>query len=409
METPSKFNCVILFDLKKRNYTDVKTPEDYKKLVKSMDAGCELVGNQDQQVKPYFDVDMSRPKSFTFEEVTECTKWCDIISSLFPNKKLDIKILKREPREKDGQIKYSYHLIVNNIRISYSNIKVLMDQKGLQNNAPFDTTIYNKNRGFHSIYTSHKINKDTGKKEKIPELMPYDYFQMKDMSKIDLFDYCVSYIKEDFEDWDAKMTVTQDKQDKVLTYKEVSKEDDDICDDGDTVTPLEKKLEEYLNHLSEKRADGRDEWLNMMFCIINICKKNNISRRKCENLLHLFSKRCKDRYNEDDVDKWIDINYDKTRQQGYGWNYLVHTCLKQDNPDYYEKRVGKTYYIVKKEFEKHVSKCMNPVGFLRVVRDELILNDNPDPYQFLTKDKLHHAYEELTYWGYVENKKGELS
>lgn len=408
MDTPSKFGCVVLFDLKKRNYADVNNAEDYKMLIKSMDAGAELVGGEDQQVKPYFDVDMTRPKNFTFNEVNECRTWCDIIKGLFPNKKLDINILKRDPREKDGQIKYSYHLIVNNIRISNKNIKVLLDQKGLKHNEPFDTGIYNKNRGLHSIYTSTKINQDTGKPQKVPELKPYDYFQMKDMSKINLFDYCVSYIKEDFEDWDAQMAVKKDvTQDKVLVYKEVSKEDDDNCDDGDTVTPLEKKLEEYLTHLSEKRADGRDEWLNMMFCIINICKKNQISRRKCENLLHLFSKKCQNRYNEDDVDKWIDINYDKTRPQGYGWNYLVHTCLKQDDPDYYEKRVGKTYYIVKKEFEKHVSKCMNPVGFLRIVRDELVLNDNPDPYQFLTKDKLNVAYEEDTYWAQEKNKKGE--
>lgn len=441
METPSKFGCVVLYDMRKRNYKYVTNTKDYKRLTKEFEAALELVGGVDnekskvpyfynQQSKPYFDADIKKEHDEDFNQFDFCQEVVQKIEKMFPSKNtLDILFMKRPMRViEDGKVKYSYHIIVNNIRITAANIKKIIIQNGYDEkngDGTFDISVYNSNYGLHSIYTSNKIDKKTDTIVDVGKIIPFNYLTGEEIAEnnINLFDYCPSYIEEDFEDWDLRMgivplipkkkmdtantEVKQEKQDKVLKYKEVSKEDDDNCDDGDTVTPLEKKLEEYLMHLSEKRADGRGEWLDMMFCIINICKKNNISRRKCENLLHFFSKRCKDRYNEDDVDKWIDINYDNTRPQGYGWNYLVHICLKQDDPDYYEKRVGKTYYIVKKEFEKHVSKCMNPVGFLRIVRDELIMNDNPDPYQFLSKDKLLNAYEELTYWGQVENKKGE--
>jgi hypothetical protein len=435
MDTPQKFGCVVLYDIKKRNYKYISSTKDYKKLLKQFDAALELVAGDmyekssvpyfyNQQSKPYFDVDEEKHVNEPHNEIEFCKDLVPKIEEMFPSEKaLDILFMKRPTRVlQDDKVKYSYHIVVNNIRITYTNLKKLIIQHNFEE--IFDMKVYNRNIGLHSIYTKTKIDKKTGGIIDVGQIVPFNHLTGEELININLFDYCPSYIEEGFEDYDLHVeivstvpllipkkridTQTTTISDKVLTYKEVSKEDDDNCDDGDTVTPLEKKLEEYLNHLSEKRADGRDEWLNMIFCIINICKKNNISRRKCENLLHLFSKKCQNRYNEDDVDKWIDINYDKTRPQGYGWNYLVHTCLQQDDPDYYERKVGKTYYIVKKNFEKHVSKCRNPVGFLRIVRDELIMSDNPDPYQFLTKDKLQVNYEEDTYWVEEKNKKGEI-
>lgn len=144
----------------------------------------------------------------------------------------------------------------------------------------------------------------------------------------------------------------------------------------------------------------------MMYCIINICNKHKIAKRKCIEILHRFSEKSK-KYNEDDIDNWIDKNLDKARENGYGWNYLKHTCIKIDAPEYYEKKCGKTYYMVKKDFEKNVSKCMNPVGFLRIVRDQLFADDNPEPFQFLSKEKLSVAYEDTKYWEMEKSKKGD--
>jgi hypothetical protein len=85
----------------------------------------------------------------------------------------------------------------------------------------------------------------------------------------------------------------------------------------------------------------------------------NISRRKCSELVHKFSKLSKTIYNEDEVDKWIDTNYDRVRDNGYGWNYLLHTCIKEDNPKYYET-IGQSYYNMKKEWEKINAKILYP-------------------------------------------------
>ena len=56
---------------------------------------------------------------------------------------------------------------------------------------------------------------------------------------------------------------------------------------------------------------------------------------------------------------WIDENYDKVKEHGYGWNYLIHTCIKEDNPKYYET-ISKSYFNMKKEFELNNAKILYP-------------------------------------------------
>jgi hypothetical protein len=57
-------------------------------------------------------------------------------------------------------------------------------------------------------------------------------------------------------------------------------------------------------------------------------------------------------YNENQVDEWIDKNFDKVDETGYGWKYPIHTCIKEDNPQYYEA-MSKSYYTMKKEFKQN--------------------------------------------------------
>ena len=51
---------------------------------------------------------------------------------------------------------------------------------------------------------------------------------------------------------------------------------------------------------------------------------------------YLIRSRSKSNYDESKVDEWIDRNIDNKRDIGFGWVYLLHTCIKQDNPKYYE-------------------------------------------------------------------------
>jgi hypothetical protein len=65
------------------------------------------------------------------------------------------------------------------------------------------------------------------------------------------------------------------------------------------------------------------------------------------------------------VDTWIDKNLDNIKEQSYGWTYLYHTCIKEDDPKYYEN-ITKSYYLMKKEFEKTNAKILYPPMIVHV-------------------------------------------
>jgi len=141
--------------------------------------------------------------------------------------------------------------------------------------------------------------------------------------------------------------------------KPIEKVVQEADDDEDESPDKYNRLSSLIDKISPFRAEEFDTWIKFDWCIINICNKEKISRRKCSELIHKFSKLSKTNYNEDEVDNWIDTNYDKVRDTGYGWNYLLHTCIKEDNPKYYET-VGQSYYNMNKEWEKLNAKIIYP-------------------------------------------------
>ena len=110
----------------------VKTATDmneYNNIIKNMKLPLEIVGGQGQQVKPYFDIDKKLPKNTKFDEMNELVKWSNILQKTFklPNGN-SIYILNRGARPiDDTTIKHSYHLIIDNIKISASNIKKIIN------------------------------------------------------------------------------------------------------------------------------------------------------------------------------------------------------------------------------------------------------------------------------------------
>ena len=50
-----------------------------------------------------------------------------------------------------------------------------------------------------------------------------------------------------------------------------------------------------------------------------------------------FSKLSTTNYNKSDVNSMFYKIKEKKREKGYEFNYLIHTCLKEDNPKFYEK------------------------------------------------------------------------
>jgi hypothetical protein len=122
------YNKVIICDIKNKKNTSIVNPADYHKTLKEYEYPCELVAGDGQQVKPYFDADPVDDDTFDWEadildkQLTIQTLFEDTIHIN------DIRVVKRQ-YEKKGQIKYSSHYTVDNIRMSYYNIKLLLETK----------------------------------------------------------------------------------------------------------------------------------------------------------------------------------------------------------------------------------------------------------------------------------------
>ena len=243
------FKKVILADIKTKNHkqeiiTDLTKINDAMANIKYP---CEMVGWEGQQVKPYFDVDKEVAKDdVDYDYDVDILEKKLIIKDLFNLDNVDdIYVKEREPREKGDKIKYSYHLVVDKIRISNYNITNLLNDNNID---CFDKGVYDKNRGMSCIGNTGKPNAD----ELLPAFKPMG--NSKDISK-----FYISYIEEDFEDYDLKFPKKEEKKQDPL--KDILS--NDICEDYELIKGL-------VNCLSIKRADDYGLWLNVGFCLYNI-------------------------------------------------------------------------------------------------------------------------------------------
>ena len=362
----------------KSYYPNVKileSPAEYKEFVKSMQpygkVGFEVVGAEYQQVKPYFDIDCELDKSTVFEEDTRLVMWSSKIQEIFKLKNgKDIYIMKRPPREKNGKIKHSYHIIVDKIRITHSNIKILINQFVL--GKEWDTNCYSSNQGICGVYCDGKPLTTPPNYIEVEPFKPYEIWkEYLNDDEVDIYNYLISYIKEDFINWDLNMV----QEDKKLVFKDVNDyEEDDDENSVENTNDIYKTLKEKLLHINSSRFDEYESWLYIMFAIINIGRKYKISKSKLYSLIHEASERST-KYDEADIDNWIDKLFAscENKTKGYGFPYL-NKFIKEDDPEYHSKYIilkEDTYEDIKKEFDKYVFKCLNPLGFI-------VVNQNKD-------------------------------
>lgn len=307
------FKKVILADIKTKNHkqeiiTDLTKINDAMVNIKYP---CEMVGWEGQQVKPYFDVDKEVAKDdVNYDYDVDILEKKLIIKDLFNLDSVDdIYVKEREPREKGDKIKYSYHMVVDKIRISNYNITNLLNDKNID---CFDKGVYDKNRGMSCIGNTGKPNND----ELLPPFKPVG--NSKDISK-----FYISYVEEDFEDYDLKFPKKDNKKQDPL--KDIL--NNDICEDYELIKDL-------VNCLSIKRADDYGLWLNIGFCLYNISS----------DLLDVwkdFSQKS-DKYEEDKCDEL----WDKMTKTNMTIGSLKYWA-KQDNPDEYNNIISNsvTNYI----------------------------------------------------------------
>jgi len=355
----------------------IDNEKDYVDHIKKIDNACEMIGGENQLIKPIFDFD-------SYEEI-DIPLMTKKINKLFPNKIIHYAV--REPRLKDSKMRYSARAYVDGVMITSSNIGYLVKNSDL---TEADTSIYNKKRKMFLPLTTRKNDK-----LKVPVLKPINdatYFQC-----------CASYIEEHFENWD---NIVEDMKGKKLLEtieKHYDKKDeivsntDYVIDDTDGVS----KLVLYLDKLKKIRFEKYEDWLYVMFAIIHYGDKIKITKSKINNLIHHYSSLA-DSYDEDKVDKWFDINYIKQKgKKGFGLPYII-SCVKEDDKEWYDINIGLTYENIKKTFDKTVFKCKDPIGFVEINTNQSELC--PKPYDILTRSEIIEKNEDLLY--YEKDKKG---
>jgi P4 family phage/plasmid primase-like protien len=294
------FNKVIIGDIRqiKNKKFQMVNPEDYKEAIKKFQVCCEVSGVY--QTKPFFDYDKEVEGDIDVE-AKEAELKQDIQKILNLDNCDDIYTITRGIREKNGKSCYSFHFSVDNMRISYYNNKKILNG----NKTGWDTSVYASNRGLHSLYTDEKLDKE-GNIIKVPELLP--------IGNADITKYLVSYVEEGFKDLDEVYgKITEPKPNKVVNIFKTFTED----------IILIKELVKSLNVL---RADDREDWLNIGFCLYNINQSE-----ECLEIWEEFSKLS---------NKYVDGECVKL------WNTMKETNMtigtlkwwsKKDNPALYKE------------------------------------------------------------------------
>lgn len=314
------FSNILITDYSRNFHFDCKTKKEYKTYLKTNPDAVEIIGGFKQQIKPVFDID-AYINDINKDEVIK------LILSLFPDKK--IVYASRIPRETDKGLKYSYRFYVLGVRITSKKLHKLITDNDLDKLNIFDTSIYKKNGLLYLPYTTKKKDTKTNGLKDVPELIPID---------CDLFDCCASYILDHYEDWDLKMPEVEEIKKVEVVIEEV----DEVEEVEYNLNIL--KLTELITKLKKHRATTFDDWLNGMWAIINICKKNNIKKTKIYELVHLFSSLDTDAYDKYGTENWLNDNYNKTRPNGYGWKFLLK-WLSEDNKEFYNKLTKKENLI----------------------------------------------------------------
>lgn len=249
-------------------------------------APLEIVGG-DTQVKPYFDFDPVRDNDFDTDIFVMDKK--QNIQLLFdlPNDK-DIRYTNRQ-YPKNNKTKYSYHFYVDKIRISHYNIPALIKKKEMEEQfKELDYSVYSKNRGLYTIYSSRKRSSDKNKPYiTLPAFKPEN-------DNDDITKYFASYIEQDFKDWDVHFPVVKKQND--IAFNKALNITNNIYEKEDLI--LAKNL--VLECLSYNRAENYDEWIKLGLCLHNIdtsllCLWDEFSRNgstyksgECEKLWNKF-------------------------------------------------------------------------------------------------------------------------
>lgn len=265
----SQYNKAIICEVTdKKNRIEIDkanlSEESYKNTINDLIAPCEFVGGIGQQTKGYFDLD-KKYEDFD-DSIDDSVRIMDYklnIQNAF-HEQLDVNIdfndIYSTQRFEDPD-KFSAHFTIDNMRFTPSLLKKFVEESGLKD-LGFDASVYDKDRGLHSIYTYTKVKKVS--KQEDPK--GYKYIKKKQFLPIEnahISKFLASYIEETFYDMDTKfpkIMKREKKTDSSLKKLFNYKDDDQLL--------LVSKL--VLECLSISRAENYDNWIKLGWCLYNI-------------------------------------------------------------------------------------------------------------------------------------------
>ena len=293
----------------------VRTEDEYmkafKKYNKSEGGLAEIVGLEEYQVKPYFDLDPKGEFDYSIIDkfIGDLKTVCDV----------DDYIGGREARKDNGIIKHSRRVYLK-ARITYSNIPIIFKDVLDKYHDLIDKSVYSPSRCLYAPLSDRKKNKV------VPEMKAL---------RGSLFDCCASYILEDYEDLDLRIPAKTNVEKLFERFK--NEDIDDTQYDGNL------NFTEIISKLKKERATEYDDWKDVGFAFINLFYRKIITRGQLYDLFDLFSSKA-DNYDTDGAIKFLDTNIPRLNGKGYGIKYLLE-CLKTDDIEYYKSITQKDLII----------------------------------------------------------------
>ena len=348
----------------------------------------------DQDLKPFFDIEQYIDIDSTKKEIKDNielinTKCLFELEKIYPNKN-SIELIRPYRivnKDKIKKIKISFRFIVNNVTTNCIQIKQVL--KHYFKNDPitlslFDLSVYRQ--GSNKICMIGGV-KPYDQKNDFEKMKPFEIYNSS--NTYFLFEIKkITYIDKDYEKYVVDIPGGPIEEDNNPSIKIVEIETGTLIKFNEEDNKYRNlPLIEIINHLKPFRADDRKDWLYGTFAIINCARSQQIKIQGQKDLVHSFSAICPERYDEDAIEKWLNINLDKIQEKGYRLNYIL-TCLLEDDPDYYQTILGPkflSYDDMKKEFELTHCKILYPKAYVynKIMEDVQLIKDAGDTYKHL--------------------------
>jgi len=343
-------------------------------------------------IKPFFDIDVKLDAKMKKKDIKDMdnsvrTRCRMIIQEKYTNKDI---IVQNRPNRKipDNKIKISYRFIVNKAITNVDTLKKLVEEikKDPVMGQYFDINPYrigtNKLCMLGGVKPFDKTKDLASDKQQ-----PFKLWDDDDIEKYSIFDCAITYVEESYEKYYDEPIVSENKNENMAEDEKqllniVIKQSTNDFENDDTDIQDQRKTEWFIktfkNHLlalSDERAIEYNEWYLVICIIVNCYNKYNWTRDTLYDLAHSFSEKAGDKYDYNSVEKKVSSALTSTRNEKVGFLRLIK-MLKEDNEEYYNENITKSYYEKKQEFEEEYCIINNPLCFYRTPKIPRVITEN---------------------------------